>query len=87
MGSEAPMTELHCPQLDLIGSALIEAYRRLEESGTSPHEGETVAANREILRLHELITLHCSICLICRQTPGRDVPEKSEIVRQSRLIH
>lgn len=77
------MPELCCPQLDLIDRALIEAYRPWEESG-SPDSGSkaAVAANREIARLHELITLHRSACPICKGVLARAVPEsRFQIVR------
>lgn len=77
------MLELRCPQLDLIDKALIEAYLSWEQSG-SPDSGSkaAVAANREIARLHELITLHRSACPVCRGLLARTIPEsRFQIVR------
>ena len=80
--SEAPMPDSRCPQLDLIDRALIEAYRLWEGSGPDSGSKAAVAANREIARLHELITLHRSACPVCRGVLARAVPEsRFQIVR------
>ncbi len=68
------MPDLRCPKLDLLGRALIEAYRRREENlAYSVDPEQTALAEDKIARLHELIAGHRTDCFLCRKktpTPG-----------------
>jgi hypothetical protein len=60
------MAHLQCPNLDALGSRLLEAYRQLgdveiEVSSTSNH----LAEQSEVRVLEEEIRDHCRNCAIC----------------------
>ena len=76
------MTQLRCPKVDLIGRALIEAYRHLEESVISNSGEKAADASTEIARLQELITAHRLICTICKSSAGNGYSRSS-----SQIVH
>ncbi len=68
------MPDLRCPKLDLMGRALIEAYRRREESlarCASPQQ--TAIAEDTIAELHEIIANHRVDCYLCKTKPPMPV--------------
>jgi hypothetical protein len=68
------MPDLRCPKLDLLGRALIEAYRRREESlAYSVNPEQTAIAEDTIARLHELIAGHRTDCFLCQKKVPRPV--------------
>jgi hypothetical protein len=49
----------HCPYMDRLGRALIDAYRRQGDLDIEPHP------SIEILKLHSLMTEHRIDCPLC----------------------
>lgn len=66
------MYELRCPNMDLLGNRLIEAYRRL--SDTEMFGGSTDdyrKAEKEMVRIQHEIASHRQDCFLCRTLQSR----------------
>jgi hypothetical protein len=61
------MTESMCPSLRRLALFLLTAYRLRDDRLVSRKDNEVLAkAERDLLRVHQLITRHRNSCRICR---------------------
>jgi hypothetical protein len=79
------MTELMCPSLHRLGSRLKTAYEFRETSSMNKNVEASAKAERDLLRLHKLISHHRFSCRFCqsnetlRSLPG-DNDSRSNVV-------